>query len=92
MAVRDAIQAWHEAQDPDAAVAAALAHLDPVQREICDDLVQAYQRSINRFDSISFDVDPAEVADLSDSYVLQSWPTAIVTGPQGDEGPVVHTG
>lgn len=79
IAMRNAIQAWHEAQDPDAAVDAALGHLDPVQREICDDLLRAYQRSINRSDSISFDVDPAEAADASDTYVLQSWPTAIVT-------------
>lgn len=52
VAVRDAIQAWQEAQDPDVAVAAALGHLDPVQREVCDDLVRAYQRSIHRLDSI----------------------------------------
>ncbi|MCH7845652.1 MAG: PD-(D/E)XK nuclease family protein [Acidobacteria bacterium] len=88
LAVRDAIEAWHTAADPDAAVAGALGHLDPVQREICGGLIEAYQRAARRDDPISFDVDPIEVSDRTDRFVLRSWPTAVLSSP-GEPAEVV---
>ena len=81
VAVRDAVEAWHTAADPAAAVAGVLGHLDAVQREICDDLVEAYQRAASRDDPIGFDVDPIEVSDPSDRFAVLSWPTAVLSPP-----------
>ena len=81
VAVRDAVEAWHMASDPVTAVADALGHIDAVQREVCDDLVEAYQRAAHRDDPISFDADPIEVSDPSDRFVVLSWPTAVLSSP-----------
>ena len=81
LAVRDAVEAWHMASDPVTAVAEALGHIDAVQREVCDDLVEAYQRAAHRDDPISFDADPIEVSDPSDRFVVLSWPTAVLSSP-----------
>ena len=84
IAVRDAIEFWHESSSDTAAndaVGFAMSHLDPVQRDVCEGMFRTYQRLANRDDPIDFQVVASEISDPASEMVLRSRPTAVVRRP-----------
>lgn len=82
MAIRDAIEVWHQTQSSDAWSEAmrVFDSLDAVQRAECVGLFKSYTTMIDHDEPIDFAPDPSEVS--RSGILLRSRPTAVIRRPE----------